>query len=391
METSCASDAKFEIPDIEDIVIARPSKRDATVASRRRGSKKPNDEPHTAAPPSPRKKRVRSSKAPPSVKEATQPPPGWAELYAVVKEMRATGRAQHAPVDSMGCERLAQADMSPRDQRFQTLIALMLSSQTKDTTNAAAMQRLATELPAHAPGAPYGLTLENILAVAPARLNELIWAVGFHNNKTKYIKATAEILRDRWSSDIPDTIAGLVELPGVGPKMAYLCMSCAWGRTEGIGVDVHVHRITNRWRWHNTKTPEETRLALQAWLPRDTWHEINWMLVGLGQTICLPVGKKCGECALAAKSLCPAADSRQRPLPKTSVPKAESSEMPKIKTEVLETLEIKPDVSELTKIKTEASETSKIKIEVSEAHQVKTETVLSLPARRRRQPPVRYY
>lgn len=177
----------------------------------------------------------------------------------------------------------------------------MLSSQTKDTTNAIAMRRLQTELPSP------GLTLQNILDVDPVRLNEMIYVVGFHNNKTKYIKAAALILRDQFNGDIPDTIEGLISLPGVGPKMAYLCMSAAWGRTEGIGVDVHVHRITNLWGWHKTKAPEETRAALEAWLPRDKWHEINHLLVGFGQTICLPVGRKCGECTLGRSGLCPSA------------------------------------------------------------------------------------
>ena len=189
---------------------------------------------------------------------------------------------------------------SLQDKRFQTLIALMLSSQTKDTTNAIAMRRLQTELP------PPGLTLENILEVDPVKLNELIYVVGFHNNKTRYIKAAALILRDQFNSDIPDTIEGLMSLPGVGPKMAYLCMSAAWGRTEGIGVDVHVHRITNLWGWHKTKGPEETRAALEAWLPRDRWHEINHLLVGFGQTVCLPVGRHCEDCTLS-RGLCPSA------------------------------------------------------------------------------------
>merc|ERR1712093_745209 len=70
--------------------------------------------------------------------------------------------------------------------------------------------------------------------------------------------------------------------------------------------DVHVHRITNLWGWHKTKGPEESRLALQAWLPKELWHEINWALVGLGQTVCLPVGRKCGECELGLRGLCKA-------------------------------------------------------------------------------------
>ena len=127
------------------------------------------------------------------------------------------------------------------------------------------------------------------------------------NNKTRYLQQTALILSENYANDIPPTISELIALPGVGPKMAYLCMSAAWGRDEGIGVDVHVHRITNLWGWHKTKTPEETRLALQAWLPREKWHKINHLLVGFGQTICLPVGRKCGECVLADEGLCPSA------------------------------------------------------------------------------------
>jgi endonuclease III len=88
-------------------------------------------------------------------------------------------------------------------------------------------------------------------------------------------------------------------------------MSAAWGRDEGIGVDVHVHRITNLWGWHKTSTPEQTRAELEAWLPKEKWHDINHLLVGFGQTICLPVGRKCGECDLATQGLCPSAEVRK--------------------------------------------------------------------------------
>ena len=90
--------------------------------------------------------------------------------------------------------------------------------------------------------------------------------------------------------------------------MAHLCLSAAWGRTEGIGVDVHVHRLTNMWGWHTTRNPEGTRAALEAWLPREKWHEINWLLVGFGQTVCPSAGKRCGECTVGLEGLCKAAD-----------------------------------------------------------------------------------
>ena len=228
-----------------------------------------------------------------------EPPANWKEIYDAVTEMRKT---HLAPVDTMGCENhMDNEALTPKVKRFHTLVSLMISSQTKDTTNALTMARLRQELPRP------GLTLETILECEPEKLNEMIWAVGFHNNKTRYIKATAEILRDQYAGDIPDTVEGLMALPGVGPKMAYLCLSSAWGRTEGIGVDVHVHRITNLWGWHKTKGPEETRASLEAWLPKERWHEINHLLVGFGQTICLPVGRRCGDCSLAERGMCPAA------------------------------------------------------------------------------------
>ncbi|TPX13991.1 uncharacterized protein E0L32_005691 [Thyridium curvatum] len=263
----------------------------------------------------PRKQPARATTDPATGLATVEPPTGWADIYALVRHMRFSpgGAAANAPVDTMGCERLALPSASPRDRRFHTLVALMLSSQTKDTVNAAAMARLHAELPACAPGKPPGLNLDNVLAVEPALLNELIGKVGFHNNKTKYIKQAAQILRDQHGGDIPRTIAGLTSLPGVGPKMAHLCMSApdGWADCRGIGVDVHVHRITNLWGWHATRGPEGTRAALESWLPRGRWREINSLLVGLGQAVCLPVGRRCGDCEVGMAGLCRAADRRK--------------------------------------------------------------------------------
>jgi len=315
VEDSDSETARQDSADIEDVV-PRKRKREAIRTPIKQSPRKTAtikteiEDSVSFSPSKDRKVRkpARTVKNEETGEVEIHPPNDWAEVYAMVKEMRTSGAARNAAVDTMGCERLGQDGVSPKVKRFHTLTALMLSSQTKDTTNAVAMNRLQTQLPAYKDGAPIGLNLENILAVDPKLLNELIWVVGFHNNKTKYIKAAAELLRDKWDGDIPDTIEGLMSLPGVGPKMAYLCMSSAWGRDEGIGVDVHVHRITNLWGWHKTKGPEETRLALQAWLPRELWHEINWLLVGFGQSICLPVGRKCGDCELGLVGLCKAAE-----------------------------------------------------------------------------------
>lgn len=234
------------------------------------------------------------------------PPLDWEKVYSTTKAMRSAGGiAYPAVVDTMGCERLADREVSPRDQRYQTLTALMLSSQTKDTVTAATIKNLQDNLPG-------GLCLESILEVDPVRLDQLIGKVGFHNNKTRFIKQAAIDIRDKFGGEIPDTIEGLTSLAGVGPKMGYLTLSAAWGKTEGIGVDVHVHRITNLWGWHKTRNPEETRMMLEGWLPRDKWHEINWLLVGFGQTVCKPVGRMCGDCVLAEEGLCPGSTVRRR-------------------------------------------------------------------------------
>ena len=107
-----------------------------------------------------------------------------------MKQMRVSGPAANAAVDTMGCERLAGKGASARDRRFHTLVALMLSSQTKDTVTAEAMARLMREMPAaeEGKGEP-GLNLENMLAIEPERLNEMIGKVGFHNNKTRFVNS----------------------------------------------------------------------------------------------------------------------------------------------------------------------------------------------------------
>ncbi|KAI0146136.1 DNA glycosylase [Xylariaceae sp. FL1272] len=309
--------AEEQSPDIEDII---PDLSKRPQRTQKRTTASASKTPVSTTIPTPGTLDIKRSPTPrkparkvtrPSGQTTISPPPNWHEIYTLIRAMRAPGgSASNAPVDTMGCERLALRSAPPIVQRFQTLVALMLSSQTKDTVNAVAMRRLQTELPAHAEGAEGGLTVDNVIAVAPEKLNELIYAVGFHNNKTKYIQAAAGICKERYGGDIPDTFSGLVSLPGVGPKMAHLCLAAAWGRVEGIGVDVHVHRITNLWGWHGkgSKNPEDTRLRLESWLPREMWHEINTLLVGLGQTVCLPVGRRCGECEVGIRGLCRAAD-----------------------------------------------------------------------------------
>lgn len=194
-----ASPSTTTTPDIEDAIASPPAKRRRKLSTTSpvkaekivKVEKKEEVEEYVdikASVPAAKKQRKPARKTTNATTGELhiEPPSDWEAMYELIRKMRAPGGAAYgAAVDTMGCERLADRDASPKDQRFHTLIALMLSSQTKDTTNAAAMKRLKTELPPHKPGAPIGLNLDNILAVEPKLLNELIWAVGFHNNKTK--------------------------------------------------------------------------------------------------------------------------------------------------------------------------------------------------------------
>ncbi|KAF9362118.1 DNA N-glycosylase and apurinic/apyrimidinic (AP) lyase [Mortierella sp. AD094] len=238
-------------------------------------------------------------------KHATKEPAGWEITLDRIREFRLENTA---PVDTMGCERLAEVGehIPPEVSRFQTLMSLVLSSQTKDTVTSVAIRRLQKELKG-------GLTIQGVLDVPSEKLNSIISAVGFHNKKTIFMKQVAEICKTQYNGDIPDTAEGLIALPGVGPKMAYLTLQVAWKKNLGIGVDTHVHRIANRLGWIKTEKdgPEATREALQSWLPKAHWREINYILVGFGQILCLPRGPRCGVCPVQDR--CPSATGLTKP------------------------------------------------------------------------------
>jgi len=250
--------------------------------------------------------------------DVPQPAPAkWADAYAAIKEMRSR---VVAPVDTMGCDQAQLKERDPKNQRFATLVSLMLSSQTKDEVTDAAVGKLRTALGG-------SLSVQAMLEADDTVISDAIAKVGFWRRKTQYIKQTARRLRDDFDADVPKTVDELCSLPGVGPKMAFLTLQVAWKLNVGIGVDVHVHRITNRLGWHvrPTKNPEQTRVALESWLPKALHGEINHVLVGFGQTICLPVGPKCGECTLSTADLCPSAQSA-RTRTRTKRKRSDSSE-----------------------------------------------------------------
>ena len=200
------------------------------------------------------------------------PPKDFEPIYAMVEELR---EDRSAPVDSNGSEALPQRDRGEKVYRFQVLMALMLSSQTKDQVVGDAIRAMQQ----------HGLDVDNISKTPPEVLNKLIAKVGFHNNKTKYIKEAVEMLLKDFDGDVPKTAEDIMKLPGVGPKMAYIVENVAWGTVSGIGVDTHMHRMFNELRWVSSKNPEQTRIQLESWLPPDKWDTVNILWVGFGQEV----------------------------------------------------------------------------------------------------------
>jgi endonuclease-3 len=167
------------------------------------------------------------------------------------------------------------------------LISCLLSLRTKDKTTRDASARLYAL--AHQPSTMLTLPLRKI--------ERAIYPVGFYRTKAKSIHAICRRLLDVYGGMVPDSIEELVTLSGVGRKTANLVVTVGYGR-PGICVDIHVHRISNRWGYVKTKTPEETEQALRRKLPTQHWITFNDLLVPYGQNICQPVSPFCSKCKL---------------------------------------------------------------------------------------------
>ena len=207
------------------------------------------------------------------------------QLKALI-EFRKTHKA---PVDTMGCGCTSEK-LDPKTERFQTLISLMLSSMTKDQQTTKAVQNLQKM--------KGGLTAPNLAVADPKVVLECIRCVGFANKKVVNIIEAAKVCHSKYGDDVPTTLDEFTKLNGVGIKMGTLAMAHCWNKQIGIGVDIHVHRISNMLGWVNTKSPNETETALQKVFPSDLWPEINHTLVGFGQSYCSKKKPKCSECPI---------------------------------------------------------------------------------------------
>lgn len=206
------------------------------------------------------------------------------DIDAVVRILKRAVRAWSPPA-------VAQVHAAAPDP-FRVLVSCLLSLRTKDAVTEAAARRL------------FALadTSAAILGLSRRVIERTIYPVGFYRVKARTLHGVCRDLLARFAGRVPDTLEDLLTLKGVGRKTANLVVTVGYNKA-GICVDTHVHRISNRWSYVRTKTPEETERALRAILPRRHWIIFNDLLVPFGQNCCKPISPLCSRCPV--ESHCP--------------------------------------------------------------------------------------
>jgi endonuclease-3 len=201
------------------------------------------------------------------------------EIHAAVRILRRAVPKWQTPIVTL----MAETYASP----FRVLISCILSLRTQDSTTAKASHRLFAL--ADSP--------QSMIKLSAKRIEKAIFPVGFYRTKAKIIRQICAVLLTDYGGKVPDDIDELLKFKGVGRKTANLVVTLGY-RKPGICVDTHVHRISNRWGYVKTATPEKTEFALRGKLPREYWIEFNDLLVSFGQHLCRPISPLCSQCPI---------------------------------------------------------------------------------------------
>lgn len=171
------------------------------------------------------------------------------------------------------------------DSAFEQLVGALVSVRTRDETTVEVCERLFDAAP----------TPERMAALDEAELVRLLDGATFPEPKARDLKRIAAGILDDHGGRVPDSMAALTAFRGIGPKVAALTLAVGFGR-PAIAVDIHVHRVTNRWGYVAEPTPERTMRALERVLPQHYWIEINERLVPFGKAVCTGPRPRCSQC-----------------------------------------------------------------------------------------------
>ncbi|MBP3256235.1 MAG: endonuclease III [Clostridia bacterium] len=171
---------------------------------------------------------------------------------------------------------------------FELLIAVMLSAQCTD-------ERVNKTTPALF--SKYN-TPEDFAKIDINILEELIHPCGFYKNKAKNIKATSQILIEKYNSEVPKNMDDLISLPGVGRKTANVVMLEAFNMPQGVAVDTHCKRISNRIGISNESEPEKIEHDILKISPKEYYTDLNHLLIYHGRATCDSRKPKCDQCSV---------------------------------------------------------------------------------------------
>lgn len=172
---------------------------------------------------------------------------------------------------------------------FQMVVAVMLSAQCTDDRVNKTTPSLFKK---------YG-TPEAIRDMKLSELEKIIHPCGFYKNKAKNVKATAEMIINEFNGVVPNTMEELMRLPGVGRKSANVVMLEAFNSPQGIAVDTHAKRVSNKLGLSKNSDPEKIEQDLLRVIPKKYYYDVNHLFVWHGRKICTARNPKCSECPIA--------------------------------------------------------------------------------------------
>jgi endonuclease-3 len=206
----------------------------------------------------------------------------WNDIVAALKNWRKNLQKSGASDPSV----TTVAERYKNDP-WAVLVSTILSLRTKDEVTLKCSHALLAKAP----------TPKKLLALKEETIAQLAYPAGFYRTKAANLKKIAALLLEHHEGKVPADMDTLLTLPGVGRKTANLVLIEAFN-IDGICVDIHVHRISNRTGWLVSQNPEETEMILRQILPRKYWKALNPLLVLYGQNICRPVSPYCSQCVI---------------------------------------------------------------------------------------------
>lgn len=175
------------------------------------------------------------------------------------------------------------------EKPFHFVWAVILSAQCTDATVNEVTPALFQAFP----------TLDSMAWARPRRVEPLVYKTGFYRNKTRHLIAFSKALQDKHQGKVPDDIASLVDLPGVGRKTANVVLAHLYGKAEGVVVDTHVIRLANRLGLTRQRDPMRIEKDLMKAVPRREWIPFSHRLIQHGRKVCDARAPLCSACPLS--------------------------------------------------------------------------------------------